>query len=172
MSSPARRNHALLAATHAALLVPSAWLATRHLRGERDPLTGLRTRRFLDRRRAQQTTVVVFCDLDNFKQVNDRYGHAVGDTLLRAVGETLEDATRVDDIVVRYGGDEFLILARTADGVERMLRRLRGALDEVLLPYNAGVSFGLARVEDEGLAAALLVADSAMYEEKTGWAPL
>jgi diguanylate cyclase (GGDEF)-like protein len=77
-----------------------------------DPLTGLGNRRLLDRRLrvADGELCVVFVDVDHFKAVNDTFGHDIGDGVLIRVAAILQDLTRADDTVVRYGGDEFVLL--------------------------------------------------------------
>lgn len=82
---------------------------------ERDPLTGLANRRrFACVEPRSEEVAVCFVDLDGFKDVNDRYGHAVGDAVLTAVASRLERCVRPDDVVARHGGDEFTVLL---DGV-------------------------------------------------------
>jgi diguanylate cyclase (GGDEF)-like protein len=99
----------------------------------RDPLTGLCNRRGLDERigyevarhaRERRRFTVVAIDLDGFKQVNDRFGHAAGDDLLRDVADALSRAVREQDTVARLGGDEFCVLApETGRGGGRQLAR-------------------------------------------------
>lgn len=86
---------------------------------------------------------LIMIDLDEFKSVNDDYGHTTGDALLRAVARRLTEEVRGGDVVFRYGGDEFVVLApeTTDDRVELMYGRLRYALAEVSVP---GVPDGLA----------------------------
>jgi len=89
-------------------------------------------------------TAILF-DLDNFKKVNDRYGHAAGDTLLKAFAENLSRSTRGSDVAARYGGDEFVALLPDCkpDDVQFILKRLNGLRVDVgggMLPvsYSAG----------------------------------
>jgi diguanylate cyclase (GGDEF)-like protein len=90
----------------------------------RDPLTGLFNRRYLDERLAAEHSfavrhsaylTVMILDIDNFKTVNDGYGHDAGDAVICAVGRTLQRILRNEDLVARYGGEEFCILARAID---------------------------------------------------------
>ena len=86
----------------------------------RDQLTGLANRRLAIERledwaRAEPGATAIHVNLDRFKSVNDAYGHAAGDEILRQVAERLSDATRVDDVVARLSSDEFLVLAQSAD---------------------------------------------------------
>ena len=120
-----------------------------------DPLTGLANRRRLDvvfehsfaAARRGQTLSVVMIDLDGFKQYNDRFGHVRGDEILRTFAATLREQTRGSDLVVRYGGDEFLILMTGAShaDAEQIVSRIRGRLPEIgftagTAEYSAGVS--------------------------------
>nr|WP_245216371.1 GGDEF domain-containing protein [Sagittula salina] len=97
-------------------LLDTAQRGQTRLRGEaeRDHLTGLATRRAAERHyrqisaRAQRFTVVLI-DIDNFKRINDRYGHACGDEALAAMAETIRARLRVSDFAARWGGEEFLV---------------------------------------------------------------
>lgn len=111
-----------------------------------DPLTGLLNRRgFTDHlgvalaraRRYGEIGVIVYCDLDDFKAVNDNYGHAAGDDVLRCTGETIAMSVREIDVVGRLGGDEFamaLVGSSWKDGLKRV-RTLQWYLD------NASITF-------------------------------
>ncbi len=124
----ALRALARLASGHLELRAQAIRLARaneelRH-RSVRDGLTGLANRAFLEetltlslhQRRAGRPGIL-FCDMDEFKQINDRLGHHAGDTLLQAVAARLESAAREGDIVARFAGDEFVVLC---PGVERL----------------------------------------------------
>ena len=73
-----------------------------------DPLTGLYNRRILPK--VREIGTVIMCDIDNFKNVNDTFGHEIGDEAIKAVGHTILDNIRVGDVACRYGGDEFLLI--------------------------------------------------------------
>jgi diguanylate cyclase (GGDEF)-like protein len=97
-----------------------------------DPLTGLQNRRrldlaFLDTLACGRPYAIAMIDIDNFKQVNDCYTHPVGDAVLRAVAELLRQNARTEDVIVRFGGDEFALLLRDADhaGAVSICERLR-----------------------------------------------
>ncbi len=118
---------------------------------------------------------VVFVDLDSFKLVNDRYGHAVGDQLLSIVAQRLQSVVRDEDMVGRIGGDEFLIVCPEIGGpeqamrlAERIARGQREAVCVTACSLDAQVSIGVAWSSGEGAAADAMVAlaDSAMYESK------
>jgi diguanylate cyclase (GGDEF)-like protein len=146
-----------------------------------DALTGLANRRLLTDRlehalaRAQRTgrwPIVCYCDVDRFKDVNDRYGHPVGDAVLVAVGEQLRAGVRALDTVARVGGDEFAVLCEDtgADDVDAVTDRLRAGL-ELLRVEGLGdavtVSIGAVRAAAGATAATLLrAADRRMYERK------
>jgi diguanylate cyclase (GGDEF)-like protein len=117
----------------------------------------------------------VIADLDNLKDVNDRYGHAAGDRLLRLCADVLRAALRGYDKLYRWGGDEFLLILPSAHASD-VLERLQRALDAAE-PVEAGplgeqirlrVSLGTADyASSEELSHAIERADRAMYEEKS-----
>jgi diguanylate cyclase (GGDEF)-like protein len=120
------------------------------------------------------STSLLFLDLDGFKAVNDRYGHAVGDAVLRTVASRLRSCVRPSDTVARMGGDEFVVLAEgtTQLGLEPLVARLEVVLSEPIavgdLTLDVGVSVGVAvSTGGEADAAGLLAeADRAMYAAK------
>jgi diguanylate cyclase (GGDEF)-like protein len=148
-----------------------------------DSLTGLPNRTlFLDRveqavarsRRQVRQIAVLFLDLDGFKSVNDRFGHAAGDQLLNTVAERLLGCVREGDSVARLGGDEFAVLVEDAgrpEDVQTLSRRLLEALrSEIVIAGHdvvVGTSIGVALAASGDDAAALLRnADMAMYRAK------
>ena len=94
-----------------------------------DLLTGLPNRRMLDRAlgRLSADETVILLDLDHFKGINDNFGHAAGDEVLRAFGRVLRGTVRARDTVGRFGGEEFLIVLAPPEGADAVLRRLRAA---------------------------------------------
>jgi diguanylate cyclase (GGDEF)-like protein/PAS domain S-box-containing protein len=116
--------------------------------------------------RREAERAVLYIDLDAFKQLNDRYGHAAGDELLHAVGAALRAAVRERDLVGRLGGDEFLVLCPDVQGPRRaraLGRRIERRLAE-LAPASVGVAWSRGReLAAEHLVAA---ADRAMYASK------
>ncbi|MFL5927513.1 MAG: diguanylate cyclase [Gaiellaceae bacterium] len=151
-----------------------------------DSLTGLANRRSLeDTLRAElaraarfaDTVSVVLADLDDFKRVNDRYGHAAGDDVLTAFAEALQSTVRESDVAGRWGGEEFaLVLPGTdADGGARLADRARAAIEahQVAMPNgdlcSVTASFGVAAFPDHrDVGAILAAADAALYEAKDG----
>src|SRR5690606_30474618 len=83
---------------------------------------------------------IAVLDLDNFKRVNDTYGHQVGDELLRKIGARLVSAVRAQDLTFRLGGDEFLILISNADekSAQRIADRVRRAITDEAVPTRSG----------------------------------
>jgi diguanylate cyclase (GGDEF)-like protein len=115
-----------------------------------DPLTGVRNRRGLDDTLgAYENVAVLVCDIDYFKQVNDRYGHELGDRVLARFGELLRELARERDIPIRVGGEEFCIVMPDTDrdGAVRAAERLRTETSHRLLdlvPDGITVSIGIA----------------------------
>jgi diguanylate cyclase (GGDEF)-like protein len=125
--------------------------------------------------RAENSVVLLFLDLDGFKKVNDELGHEAGDALLVSVAHALRTAVRPSDTVVRYAGDEFVILCehlspREVDGfVARIGERLAGPHHLPGRQVTCTASIGFARADGHPDGAALLrAADEAMYARKAG----
>jgi diguanylate cyclase (GGDEF)-like protein len=139
----------------------------------RDTLTGLRNRRGLHELIGQtRDCTVMVCDLDDFKQINDRYGHDTGDLVLARFAEILRDQTREADIAVRLGGDEFcVVLVGSDDGGALVSDRIRTSTPitmQQLVPMTVTVSVGLAQ-RTNGVPsprALLSAADAALYSAK------
>ncbi len=150
-----------------------------------DTLTGLTNRRGFDRRLAEEVArarrydtplSLVMMDLDSFKDINDKYGHATGDALLRAVGVLLNAELRTADVAVRFGGDEFaLILPNTpktdawavAEKIRTSIAQL-GIYAEDGTCVRTSSSMGIAAVSERILHPADLMdtADKALYRAK------
>lgn len=148
-----------------------------------DPLTGLANRRSAEDRleacRAEALRYgaplsVLALDLDRFKRINDRHGHAAGDRVLQAVGRVLHQALRAGDLGARHGGEEFLIVLphcacdqafETAERIRRRVAALRVPIEDGSLRIT--VSIGIAGLAgDEPVAALLFRADAALYAAK------
>jgi diguanylate cyclase (GGDEF)-like protein len=113
-------------------------------------------------------------DIDHFKQVNDRYGHAAGDDVIRAVAARLQGVIRTMDIIGRYGGEEFaLVLPETGETATVLGERLRTAIEDTPITTCEGeisvtisVGHALMDASDTELADTLNRADAALYEAK------
>ncbi|MEE1828049.1 GGDEF domain-containing protein [Streptomyces sp. BE20] len=140
-----------------------------------DPLSGLAGRRGFTRHAAELLRTsgpgycVVLLDLDDFKPVNDTFGHAAGDAVLAAVGERISHWLRPHETAARFGGDEFVVLATDDASLPERLKALR---EDIAAPVTheglalaVGVSVGSAKVTDD-LGRALGDADRAMYAAK------
>lgn len=154
------------------------------LTGLVDPLTGLDNRRALEqelvralaqRSRTGDLLGLVYFDLDRFKPINDRWGHAVGDAVLMAVADRLRQDMRTQDLAARIGGDEFVVLLPGLEqpaALETVARRLHKAVEGSLLldqgSVDIRVSMGTALAPLHGEVAEDLLrrADSSMYEHK------
>jgi diguanylate cyclase (GGDEF)-like protein len=170
----------------------ACWDVTQHVARTRDlthlathdRLTGLPNRGLLEdrwalaRSRARRTgaaPVVAFCDVDDLKRLNDSHGHLVGDRALVRIAERLTGASRGEDTVARFGGDEFVVLVESALDVEpqALTRRLREAVADVPVELPDGtvlsVSCSVGLVVDdltESTTEVLARADRHMYEDK------
>lgn len=152
-----------------------------------DPMLEILNRRGFERElarslayvtRYQTVATLMFIDLDGFKPVNDRYGHAAGDALLKAVAEALSRNVRASDVVARLGGDEFGLLmwhvdearanARAAE-LETVIGQVRALYDQAGEPVelSVGASAGIATLgPDADAAGVIAAADKAMYARK------
>ncbi len=153
-----------------------------------DPLTGLANRRALVqelRSRFQSAvefempTAFIMADIDHFKRVNDEYGHDAGDEVLKGVAERLKEAYRRGDIVSRFGGEEFLIIAPDANPefIFTISERARQMIEEKAFEVSEGISlsvtcsFGVSFAHLKNIALVdeyIKQADNALYESKRG----
>lgn len=150
-----------------------------------DGLTGLWNRGYLDYRLRSETASIrrmerplglVIVDCDHFKSVNDRFGHPFGDEVLRAIGSLMTAHCRVEDVVCRYGGEEFAILTPSvgADGAAILAERVREKIESH--PFQANgqtiqvtVSAGVAEITDAeqlDIEPLIQAADAALYRAK------
>jgi len=145
-----------------------------------DSLTGLYNRRFADEMLKQEKLTykryktpfcILLIDLDNFKIVNDIYGHDVGDKVLIAVAKVLKSSVRESDIVARWGGEEFLILLRRIELEDaiKVAEKIRNAICQLKVPPVEGItaSIGVSCYSGEGDVYDLVrKADLALYQAK------
>lgn len=150
----------------------------------RDGLTQVANRAEFDRAHAQAVAraledgspySLILCDIDHFKHINDRYGHPVGDEVLKRFAQLLERACRQNDLVARYGGEEFAVICRecelavAASRAEAMRAELANLLHSELGDRSITASFGVTAVESGDTPATVLVrADQALYQAKRG----
>ncbi len=154
-------------------------------RARHDALTGLANREWFGEElvravaradRHDHRLAVLFIDLDGFKSVNDRFGHAAGDRVLAGVGARLRESLRAEDFVARYAGDEFTVMieapgqlrdaATAAEAVLRALARGAGGAGDGGLPVTASIGVALYPEHAADADGLLRVADAAMYVAK------
>lgn len=152
-----------------------------------DALTNIPNRLFLTNKLtalSQQSNrhtdryALLFCDLDGFKLVNDKYGHAVGDRILHQVAQRLQQQIRQEDVIARYGGDEFVILI-TDRATSAALNAVRNKIfNSISQPFNfsgekikIGISIGVSIYPDHGLEPDALLerVDAEMYSSKNSY---
>ncbi len=149
-----------------------------------DPLTGIANRRALERqlrnelkkyRRHKHLFSVVFIDIDDFKKINDTFGHWVGDRCIKKIVRKIKTMIRETDFVARYGGDEFIILLTGTDskGAQMVADKISNSISRTRFMYQSSeirlsVSIGVAQVQETDELAEDMVAraDSALYEIK------
>jgi diguanylate cyclase (GGDEF)-like protein len=165
-------------------LIEAEWkIAELEARADVDPLLEILNRRGFEReltrslayvKRYATAAVLVFIDLDGFKAVNDRHGHAAGDALLKAVAVRLASNVRASDVVARFGGDEFAVLlwnleeaqaAIKARDLEKVIEQIKIAHGPALL--SVGASAGIVPLSGQATPDAIMdAADKAMYARK------
>ncbi len=162
------------------LVALSCYILVQRDEMKRDELTGLYTRTNLEKKvsqklRQRQPFTLVMIDLDRFKQVNDRHGHLVGDSVLIKTAELLVKNIKVKDSAFRIGGDEFvLIIDSTSQNVAGAIeQRIKGKIDKINSlegnPYQLSMSFGHVFYEGQeavSFASLLKQADESMYQNK------
>jgi diguanylate cyclase (GGDEF)-like protein len=149
-----------------------------------DPLTGISNRRVIERhikkelnryRRCREVFSLIFIDIDDFKEVNDTYGHGVGDKCIQSLVKRIKQVMRGNDLIARYGGDEFIILltGTEAKAAETVANKLSNAISKTCFIYKNSeiqitVSIGVTQVvdTDDSPESILSRADSALYEAK------
>lgn len=146
-----------------------------------DFLTKTYTKRYIERalvdalkthKEERQHFSVVFIDLDNFKTINDQFGHEKGDELLGKVASVIKENIRVGDCVGRYGGDEFMLILHQSGNEEadEIMKRCKKAIieDNTLTPFGIEISGGVATYPKDAndIQNLSMIADKRMYEDK------
>jgi diguanylate cyclase (GGDEF)-like protein len=144
-----------------------------------DYLTGLFNRNYFDiflkkqlheSNRNNQNVAIMLCDIDHFKNVNDTYGHDTGDKVLKAIAETFMMTSRASDTIIRFGGEEFLIIAsyQNIDDLMRYAERIRMNIENTkILDLNITISIGIAICDHSGeVNKVIKKADTALYTAK------
>ncbi|BBJ28720.1 sensor domain-containing diguanylate cyclase [Athalassotoga saccharophila] len=144
-----------------------------------DPLTGLTNRRYFEQsaqdamrraRREKRHLAIGIADLDNFKMLNDTFGHIVGDEILKKTGESFQSILRGGDLVSRMGGDEFLfhVMIDSIEDLKVISKRMIETLSGIEAPYKITFSLGWSvyPVEGENLEVLMNIADRVMYTVK------
>ena len=150
----------------------------------RDPMTGLNNRRFLEEyvetlvasvQRKRTQAAILMLDLDYFKMVNDTYGHDAGDAVLKALSSLLTQSVRASDLVIRYGGEEFLIILIDSEGVaaDNVAEKIRLAVENLQvqvagITLQKTISIGIADfpTDSDTFWQAVKFADVALYQAK------
>ncbi len=151
----------------------------------RDGLTKTYNRQYFEERIASEFSYayrhfiplsVVMMDLDHFKNVNDTYGHPVGDVVLRTVANVVTRIIRTEDTLCRYGGEEFVLLARNTDApsIQILAERIRTAVEQQVVPVSSGLikvtlSLGTSTLENRNVSKhqeLVAAADEALYHAK------
>ncbi len=144
----------------------------------KDPLTGTYNRRFLEEmfkieeeeyRKFKKGFCMLFIDLDNFKEVNDKYGHVKGDEVLKLIADRIKKFLREDDYLIRYGGDEFVVLIGGED--EELLTIVDRISDELKIKVEdievfASIGYACFPIDGKDLKTLIEKADKRMYRMK------
>ncbi|OHE03662.1 MAG: diguanylate cyclase [Sulfurimonas sp. RIFOXYD12_FULL_36_11] len=145
-----------------------------------DPLTKLYNRAHFDevvnfivkhQRKTDTDFVLVITDIDHFKSINDTYGHQIGDEALVSVANTLKDSLREDDLIARWGGEEFVIMLKnvTLDEAKTIIEKVRASVEKNKIngTINATASFGITKyILGEDIKKTFKRVDDALYEAK------
>lgn len=170
-------------ATHLTAELANRERAALHSLAHSDPLTGLLNRRGLNTALSaalhncapEKLLAVYMLDLDGFKQVNDQFGHDVGDELLEIVGSRLRSTVRADDGIARLGGDEFVVIANGLQNDSQAVELGSKLLETLRLPFalshqtcqvSVTIGYVLAPLDGQNAEALLKQADAAMYTGK------
>lgn len=155
-----------------------------HEMATKDALTGLANRRFLETninpllagiKRRKTTLGVLMCDMDFFKQVNDEHGHSVGDEVLKTLAGIMQMVVRASDIIIRYGGEEFLILltdcemekaTEVAEKIRETVEEQLFRIEDLTIRKTLSVGVSIYPIDGEGFWECVKHADIALYQAK------
>lgn len=152
----------------------------------KDPMTDLYNRRFLESyietliansKRRQANIGILMCDMDFFKEVNDTYGHESGDTVIIRTAEILTSCVRASDLVIRYGGEEFLVLlidVKTPEDTGHIAEKIRSSMEATEIPLPGGktlqktisVGYSVFPTDSDAFWECIKYADVALYQAK------
>ncbi|MBR2708310.1 MAG: GGDEF domain-containing protein [Bacilli bacterium] len=138
---------------------------------KKDLLTGLYNRKIVNEA-YYNSSCIIMCDIDNFKKINDTYGHNGGDIVLKEVSNILKNSVRSGDYVIRWGGEEFLIFVdcdiqntyKLAERIRKKIKTIKITHDDDYIT-NISMSFGISSVTSS-LLSDIEAADEALYESK------
>ena len=145
-----------------------------------DPLTSINNRRFADifferlqRDKLEKSSCFGLMDIDNFKNINDTFGHKIGDVVLQKIGEILREKVRITDLACRWGGEEFLVVLNKCDLKAGYIafENIRKAVEQTVIligghEISFTVTFGVATWDDEGIEKTLDICDKNLYTGK------
>ncbi len=140
-----------------------------HWQSLKDPLLGIYNKYILQYSKKDVKGSILFIDLDNFKQVNDNFGHKQGDAVLKAVIALIRKGLRSKDTIIRYGGDEFVVVLQNTnlEAAIQIAERIRKLIADNLLRFNVTASIGIKEIEEgTNLEDAIAQADKIMYKAK------
>jgi diguanylate cyclase (GGDEF)-like protein len=148
-----------------------------------DGLTGLKNRRFFmeqgskllsSARRHDFPMSLILCDIDHFKKINDTFGHSTGDLAIKEITKVLSDSVRHEDMLARFGGEEFIVLLpqTSVKGAAEVAERMRVSTEQKVIKVpNSSIqltaSFGISEVRGQDLEANIICADQALYRAKS-----
>jgi diguanylate cyclase (GGDEF)-like protein len=152
----------------------------------KDPLTGVYNRQYLEdyllklikkaKRNKNEKIMVIFFDLDNFKPINDNFGHNTGDKVLKEVADIIKSHFREYDLISRFGGDEFVaVIENPPASIYDRINRLKEIIEDTFRNYNISISLGVSNypddvdeklLDEEKVIKLLDIADNRMYENK------
>ena len=173
----------LLVFTHVALVISFLLFVFRFKEvelkamGETDSLTGVYNRKAFFEKVAninnKSDAFLIMVDADFFKNINDTYGHVVGDEALRHIAQVMQSSVSKADILARYGGEEFIIVAKgcDADRIKKIAERIRSQVEQTPLQYEKNtikltVSVGVARLGNGSITSGIDAADKLLYQAK------